>query len=78
MPYISSCYLMKSKVVKDNNTKPSYNEENLDYDLAFSKSLRKKVYLDTLKKLYLLLCNFNNIIYRESLCTLIMNIILDI
>lgn len=34
---------MKGKIVEDKNTRPSYKEDNLDYDMAFSKSLREKV-----------------------------------
>lgn len=41
--YISRCYLIKSKVVEDENTRPSYKSDNLDYDIAFSKSLSEKV-----------------------------------
>lgn len=56
---------MKGKIVEDKNTRPSYKEDNLDYDMAFSKSLREKVFLSKYiylffyapeKKLYLQRC----------------------
>lgn len=34
---------MKGQILGNKNTRPSYKEENLDYDMAFSKSLREKV-----------------------------------
>lgn len=42
VPYICSCYLMKGTILENKNTRPSYKEDNLDYDMAFSKSLREK------------------------------------
>jgi len=35
---------MKIKMLKTENTRPSYKENNMDFDMAFSKSLREKVY----------------------------------
>lgn len=35
---------MKGKILENKNTRPSYKEENMDYDMAFSKSLREKVF----------------------------------
>jgi len=49
VPYISSCYLMKGKILENKNTRPSYKEDGMDYDMAFSKSLREKgvfMYID--------------------------------
>ncbi|XP_050059539.1 procollagen-lysine,2-oxoglutarate 5-dioxygenase isoform X1 [Aphis gossypii] len=49
VPYISSCYLMKGTILENKFTRPSYKEDNLDYDMAFSKSLRDKgvfMYID--------------------------------
>lgn len=34
---------MKGNILENKNTRPSYKEDNLDYDMAFSKSLREKV-----------------------------------
>ncbi|XP_060849182.1 procollagen-lysine,2-oxoglutarate 5-dioxygenase isoform X1 [Rhopalosiphum padi] len=49
VPYISTCYLMKGTILENKFTRPSYKEDNLDYDMAFSKSLREKgvfMYID--------------------------------
>jgi len=35
---------MKGKILENKNTRPSYKEDNMDYDMAFSKSLREKVF----------------------------------
>lgn len=35
---------MKGTILENKNTRPSYKEDNLDYDMAFSKSLREKVF----------------------------------
>lgn len=60
MPYISSCYLMKGKILENKYTRPSYKEDNLDYDMAFSKSLREKVFFSHINdvKNYLRKCYF--------------------
>lgn len=42
---------MKGKIVEDKNTRPSYKEDNLDYDMAFSKSLREKVFQRICRKI---------------------------
>lgn len=34
---------MKGTMLENKNTRPSYKGDNLDYDMAFSKSLREKV-----------------------------------
>lgn len=34
---------MKGKMLGNKNERPSYKEDNLDYDMAFCKSLREKV-----------------------------------
>lgn len=34
---------MKGTMLENKSTRPSYKEDNLDYDMAFSKSLREKV-----------------------------------
>lgn len=44
VPYICSVYLMKGTILENKRTRPSYKEDNLDYDMAFSKSLREKVF----------------------------------
>jgi len=36
---------MKGTILENKYTRPSYKEDNLDYDMAFSKSLREKVFL---------------------------------
>jgi len=36
---------MKGTMLENKFTRPSYKEDNLDYDMAFSKSLREKVFL---------------------------------
>ncbi|VVC41556.1 Hypothetical protein CINCED_3A018714 [Cinara cedri] len=49
VPYICSVYLMKGTILENKYTRPSYKEDNLDYDMAFSKSLREKgvfMYID--------------------------------
>lgn len=35
---------MKGTMLENKFTRPSYKEDNLDYDMAFSKSLRDKVF----------------------------------
>lgn len=35
---------MKGTILENKFTRPSYKEDNLDYDMAFSKSLRDKVF----------------------------------
>ncbi|XP_050425318.1 procollagen-lysine,2-oxoglutarate 5-dioxygenase isoform X2 [Adelges cooleyi] len=42
VPYIATCYLMKGKILDNKITRPSYKQEDMDYDMAFSKSLRDK------------------------------------
>ncbi|KAL4090405.1 hypothetical protein QTP88_025251 [Uroleucon formosanum] len=49
VPYIGSCYLMKGKILENKYNRPSYKGNNLDYDMAFCKSLRDKgvfMYID--------------------------------
>lgn len=48
---------MKGLILENKNTRPSYKEDNLDYDMAFSKSLREKVNLN--KYFYYLNNNYN-------------------
>ncbi|XP_050525944.1 procollagen-lysine,2-oxoglutarate 5-dioxygenase isoform X2 [Daktulosphaira vitifoliae] len=42
VPYISTCYLMNGKIVESMSARPSYKKDNMDYDMAFCKSLREK------------------------------------
>lgn len=62
---------MKGKILENKNTRPSYKEDNLDYDMAFSKSFRDKV-------CSCIIINVNHyfnilIFFREYLCILIIN-----
>lgn len=43
---------MKGKILENKNTRPSYKEDNMDYDMAFSKSLREKVFYTVLKSAF--------------------------
>ena len=42
VPYLSSCYLISSKILKDPATHPDYLHDTLDADMAVAQSLREK------------------------------------
>lgn len=55
---------MKGSILENKYTRPSYKEDNLDYDMAFSKSLREKVFWDIYTKRFnLSMLNFLGSIY---------------
>lgn len=57
---------MKGKILENKNTRPSYKEDNMDYDMAFSKSFREKVFCSELYKLKKK--NYVQTFFREYLC----------
>ncbi len=42
VPYISTCYLLKGKLIHDETTKPSIGQFSTDPDMQFCQSLREK------------------------------------
>ncbi|XP_033224283.1 procollagen-lysine,2-oxoglutarate 5-dioxygenase isoform X1 [Belonocnema kinseyi] len=43
VPFISSCYLINSTIIRNKETRPSYSEGDLDPDMAFASANRERL-----------------------------------
>jgi procollagen-lysine,2-oxoglutarate 5-dioxygenase len=69
VPYLSSCYLVSSKILRGAGTQPDYLHPSLDPDMAFALSLRKK----NIFKYVSNRANFGHLINNEKFGTIHLN-----